>query len=376
MSYTHLSRDERYQIQCLLELGQSAAAIARHLQRHPSTIRRELARNASAAAAYRADAAHSQAGARQSARTNAWRFTPDDWALVMAYLQLDLSPQQVAQRLLLEQRLCISHSCIYQRLQRQPSHCPRLRCGQRRRKARAPGVGQLADRLGIEQRPAIAQERSRLGDWEGDTIVSGQGALAGLLTLAERRSRYTLAAPLAQRRAEPTAEAIIELLRPHRQLCHTLTLDNGKEFAQHVCVARRLDMQVYFADPHSSWQRGLNENHNGLLRYYFPKGSDLSHVSEQQVLDAVHRLNHRPRRCLGWLTPHEVFHGFEMTPLTLRAANKSLSSPVARYAFDGAWARTGTKRSARLCSKGLSRCCPQSSLVPKEAGPDSAMKGL
>ena len=236
----------------------------------------------------------------------------------MHCLQLDLSPQQVSERLRLEQRLCISHGCIYRRLhQLRWDRTPRLRCGQRRRKA-PEGVGQLPDRVGIEQRPAIVDERSRLGDWEGDTIVSGQGALGAILTLAERCSRYTLAAPLKRRQADATGEAIIELLRPHRTKRHTLTLDNGKEFAQHGRVARYLDMPVYFADPHSPWQRGLNENHNGLLRYYFPKGSDLSAVTETEVLDAVYRLNHRPRKCLGWKTPHEVFHGFEMTPLTLQ----------------------------------------------------------
>lgn len=315
MSYTHLSRDERYQIQCLRELGHCAVDIAGRLQRHPSTVRRELARNAQAGH-YRADAAHTQASARQSGRSNAWRFAPQDWALVMTYLQLDLSPQQAAARLSLEQRLCISHSCIYTRLHQLGLHRPRLRCD-RRKRISSPGVGQLPDRVGIEQRPAIVDARSRLGDWEGDTIVSGQGALGAIVTLAERCSRYTLAALLKRRQAQATGEAIIELLRPHRTMRHTLTLDNGKEFAQHARVARHLDIQVYFADPHSPWQRGLNENHNGLLRYYFPKGSDLSAVTETEVLDAVHRLNHRPRRCLGWKTPHEVFHGFEMTPLTL-----------------------------------------------------------
>ena len=317
MSYTHLSQDERYQIQCLLQLGCCASDIARQLARHPSTIRREIARNTNAQGSYRAQAAQSQAHARQSQRSNAWCFEHEDWRLVMAYLQLDLSPQQVSERLLLEQRLCISHTCIYQRLQRPGTEHLSLRCGQRRRKARARGAGQIPDRVGIEQRPAIVDERSRLGDWEGDTIVSGQGALGAIVTLNERASRYTLAMPLERRLAEDTGEAIIELLRPHRQCRHTLTLDNGKEFAQHARVAHQLDMQLFFADPHSPWQRGLNENHNGLLRYYFPKGSDLGRVSQQQVLDAVHRLNHRPRKCLGWKTPHEVFNGFEIVPLTL-----------------------------------------------------------
>ena len=160
-------------------------------------------------------------------------------------------------------------------------------------------------------------KRARLGDWEGDTIASGAGGLAGLVTLTERLSRYTLAQHVQRRQAEPVGQAIIEMLRPHPRRRHTLTLDNGKEFAEHRWVHRRLKTKVYFADPHSPWQRGLNENHNGLLRHYFPKGSDLGMASEEQVLQAVYRLNHRPRRCLGWKTPHEVFHGYKVTPLTL-----------------------------------------------------------
>ncbi|MCA0325463.1 MAG: IS30 family transposase [Proteobacteria bacterium] len=316
MSYTHLSRDERYQIQSWLELGLSVADIAQRLGRHRSTIAREIERNRSADA-YRAGAAQAQARERQSCRRNALRLLAPDWALVMAYLQLDLSPQQVSKRLALEQRLRVSHSCIYRYLQRPGVAPPVLRCARRRRPRPSSGAGLLPQRVGIEQRPAIVQQRSRRGDWEGDTIASGHHGLAGLVTLTERYSRYTLAAAVPRRQAEPVAQAVIELLRPHQGKRHTLTLDNGKEFAQHGFVRHCLGTRVYFADPHSPWQRGLNENHNGLLRYYFPKGSDLGQFSQQQVLDAVYRLNHRPRRCLGWRTPHEVFHGFTVTPLTL-----------------------------------------------------------
>lgn len=316
MSYTHLSHHERYQIQCYLELQLSIGQIAQKLGRHRSTIAREIARNARPQQPYCAQHAHTRSHERIS-RTNARRFDARHWALVMRYLQLDLSPQQVCERLRLEQRLHISHSCIYRHLHQLPEPRPRLRCGQRRRRRGAAGAGQLPERVGIEQRPEVVAQRSRLGDWEGDTIVSGKGGLAAVLTLSERRSRYTLGMHLHRRQAEETAEAMIELLSPHRHVCHTLTLDNGKEFAQHAWVASRLQMQVYFADPHSPWQRGTNENSNGLLRYYFAKGSDLSAIDQQQVLEAVYRLNHRPRRCLGWKTPHEVFHGYEVSPLTL-----------------------------------------------------------
>lgn len=319
MSYTHLSQDERYQIQCLLQLGQRPSEIARKLHRHPSTISREIARHGGPDG-YQAHASHLAARARQSQRRNARQITDQQWALVLLYLQLGLSPEQVPNRLRLELRPSVSCSCIYKRLHSLPpsERCKiSPRCGHPRKPRPAAGVGQLPDRVGIEQRPALVQQRQRLGDWEGDTIVSGKHGLAALVTLTERRSRYSLAALVPRRQAEPVAEKIIEMLRPHKLLCHTLTLDNGKEFAQHGWIGRCLGMQVYFADPHSPWQRGLNENHNGLLRHDFPKGCDFSKVSEQQVLDAVYRLNHRPRKCLGWKTPHEVFHGFEIVPLTL-----------------------------------------------------------
>ena len=191
----------------------------------------------------------------------------------------------------------------------------RLRCGRRRRKAQ-PGTGQIPDRVGIAQRPAIVDRCTRRGDWEGDTIVSGAGGLAALVTLTERRSRYTLAAHVPRRQAQPVSQAIIQMLRAHPRHRHTLTLDNGKEFAQHAWVQRCLGTRVYFADPHSPWQRGLNENHNGLLRHYLPKCSDLGSVTTMQLDEAIYRLNHRPRQCLGWKTPHEVFHGYSITPLT------------------------------------------------------------
>lgn len=317
MSYTHLSQTERYQIQCLHELGLSPTRIAAQLGRHRSTIAREIKRSGCAPRCYKAAPAQQHAQLRrQGSRCNAQRLSEHHWALVMAYLELDLSPQQVAQRLRLEKRLRISHTWIYTHVQRLGKARERLRCGQRRRKAHS-GAGQLQARVGIEQRPAIVDKRSRRGDWEGDTIASGAGGLAAVVTLTERRSRYTLAQHVQRRQAEPVGQAIVEMLRPHKRRRYTLTLDNGKEFAQHRWVSKSLKTRVYFADPHSPWQRGLNENHNGLLRHYLPKGSDLGLFDQQQVLDAVYRLNHRPRRCLGWKTPHEVFYGFGITPITL-----------------------------------------------------------
>lgn len=274
-------------------------------------------RDSGASTAYQAHNAHQQALSRQSGQTNAQRFDDAQWELVLSYLQLDLSPQQAAARLGLEKRLRISHTCIYNRLRRMGQGAPRLRCGQRRRKAHT-GAGQLRDRVGIAQRPAIVDKRARLGDWEGDTIASGAGGLAGLVTLTERLSRYTLAQHVQRRQAEPVGQAIIEMLRPHPRHRHTLTLDNGKEFAEHRWVHRRLKTKVYFADPHSPWQRGSNENINGLIRQYLPKGTDLS-VHSQEKLDAIAlQLNMRPRKRFDFKCPIEVMGEVMQNSMAMR----------------------------------------------------------
>ena len=129
--------------------------------------------------------------------------------------------------------------------------------------------------------------------------------------------RYTLAAPVASKHSTGVTQCIIELLRPHKHQCLTLTFDNGKEIAEHVFIAKCLQADVYFAHPYHSWERGLNENTNGLLRQYFPKKTDLRKVTLEEVNDAVYKRNHKPRKCLGYRTPHEVFFDLEMQPLKL-----------------------------------------------------------
>lgn len=322
MTYTHLTQDERYQIHALKRQGIGLARIAAELMRSPSTISREVTRNASALG-YKPALAHRAARARQTERRNALEFTPQQWSHVDAYLRLDLSPQQCSGRLLLEHALHISHECVYQHVYKDKAQggdlVRLLRCQKVRKKRYASGQerrGTLKNRVSIEQRPAVVDKRSRIGDWEGDTVI-GKRHQGVLVTLVERKSRYTLAAQLDSRHSNKVTQAIIELLGPHRQQCKTLTFDNGKEFAEHEFIANCLDAKVYFAHPYCSWERGLNENHNGLLRQFFPKATNLLKVTQDEVNEAVYRLNHRPRKCLGYLTPHEVFYGLEMRPLKL-----------------------------------------------------------
>lgn len=320
MTYKHLTREERYQIHALRRQGISLAVIALELNRSRSTITRELKRNADAKG-YKPAKAHDRARTRQSTRRNARQFGTQQWSQVHSYLRLGLSPEQVSGRLKEERELRISHECIYQHIysdkRADGDLVQHLRCQKVRRKRYASGQerrGTLKNRVSIEQRPAIVDQRSRIGDWEGDTVV-GKGHQGVLVTLVERKSRYTLAQQLDSRHSAGVTEAVIALLRPHKDLCETITFDNGKEFAQHEFIADSLGAHVYFAHPYHSWERGLNENTNGLLRQYFPKSTNLRKVSQHEVDDAVYRLNHRPRKCLNYRTPHEVFMGLEIRPL-------------------------------------------------------------
>jgi IS30 family transposase len=322
MTYKHLTREERYQIHALKRQGVSLGCIAAELARNSSTISRELRRN-SGAKGYKPAQAHDRALARQSERRNAQQFSSNQWVDVEALLRLSLSPEQVSGRLRLEKAMRISTETIYQRAYRDKARggdlVSYLRCQKARRKRYASGQdrrGMLANRVGIEQRAAVVDQRSRIGDWEGDTVI-GKNHKGILVTLVERKSRYTLACQVASRHSVGVTEAVIALLRPHKRQCHTLTFDNGKEFAEHAFMAQCLQAKVYFAHPYCSWQRGLNENHNGLLRQYFPKKTNFLKVSQQEVDDAVYLLNHRPRKCLGYRTPHEVFFGLKTRPITL-----------------------------------------------------------
>lgn len=322
MTYTHLTQEERYQIHALKRQNISLTRIAAELGRDRSTISRELKRNTSLNG-YKPAAAHKQARARQCERRNARHFSAQQWHHVDAYLRLHLSPQQCSGRLKLEKAFSISAESVYQHAYKDKARggdlVSYLRCQKVRRKRYASGQerrGVLKNRIGIEQRPTVVDRRSRIGDWEGDSVI-GHAHQGVLVTLVERKSRYTLACQLDSRHSTKVTQAVIDLLRPHKAQCKTLTFDNGKEFAEHEFIAQCLEAKVYFAHPYCSWERGLNENHNGLLRQFFPKQTNLLKVSQDEVNDAVYRLNHRPRKCLGYRTPHEVFYRLKMRPIKL-----------------------------------------------------------
>ena len=223
------------------------------------------------------------------------------------------SPQQISRWLARTQRNCISHELIYQLIWADKHAGGTLfrqlrRSGKKYNKqaGKLAGRGVIPGRIDIDQRPPIVEQRIRIGDWEADTIV-GAGRKGAILSLVERVSRYTLLHKLKAATAERTSRAIINKLRRHSARVHTITADNGKEFAGHQHVARRLAADFYFAKPYHAWERGLNENTNGLVRQYFPKGTSFAHVTQAAVCRVQNKLNSRPRKVLGYRSPNEVF---------------------------------------------------------------------
>ena len=160
--------------------------------------------------------------------------------------------------------------------------------------------------MDIADRPSIVDTRSRIGDWEADTVI-GKNHQGAILTLIERKSRLYLALPIKRKTAQASRDAIIELLSPIKNLVHTITFDNGREFNRHSEIAKQLNCNTYFAKPYHSWERESNENHNGLLRQFFPKKMKLDKITDNEVKTATDLMNNRPRKCLGFKTPFEVF---------------------------------------------------------------------
>ena len=183
-----------------------------------------------------------------------------------------------------------------------------LRCQKRRRKRYGTHSrrGIIPNQVSIDDRPAIVEAKQRLGDWEGDTVI-GKGHRGALVTLVERQSLFTVIKNVCRKTAELVRRAVTQGLAPYKDQVQTITYDNGREFADHEGMGKDLDAKIYFAHPYASWERGLNENTNGLIRQYFPKNRDLTTVSEQEIDHATNQLNHRPRKTLEFKTPYEVF---------------------------------------------------------------------
>jgi IS30 family transposase len=309
-TYHQLTQEQRYQIYALRKTKHTLSEIAAVIGRHKSTVSRELKRN-HGRRGYRPQQAQVLAVKRRPKAVP--RITKVVWTTVEHLLRQEWSPEQISGRLKKEQDIRISHEWIYQYILEDKRGggdlYKHLRCQKKRRKRYGSydRRGKLPNCRSIEERPALVQARKRVGDWEVDTLLGKQQKHA-MLTLTERKSRFTLLGKIPRRTAGAVRQRLCQLMLPLKDKVHTLTSDHGKEFAEHQMIARTLQLKFYFAHPYAAWERGTNENTNGLLRQYFPKKSDFQTLSNKKIEHAMTRLNFRPRKSLRFKTPFEVFY--------------------------------------------------------------------
>lgn len=310
--YRHLTSDDRIVIHTLLQVGKSRRCIAGLLGRSHVTISREISRN-TGARGYRPKQAQQNAEVRQQ-KPRHRKMT----AAVIAYIEEKLreehSPEQIAGSMECALGVRLSPERIYQHLWQDKreggtlyTHL-RIANGKKRRKRYAgkDRCSRIPGRVGIQERPAVVAAKTRLGDWEVD-LVSGAHHKGFLVTLVERKSKFTLIGQVRQKTSGAVKAEILRLFAELKGLVKTLTYDNGLEFCEHQAINEALDCTSYFANPYHSWERGLNENTNGLIRQYFPKGVDLRDIDPEEIIFVQARLNSRPRKTLDFKTPEEVF---------------------------------------------------------------------
>lgn len=317
----HITVEQRYQIQALLNAGKNQTEIAQILGKDKSVISRELKRNRLANGKYKAEMAEQfyRYRRKRSRKTSKWR-NAELRMYVEEQLRDDKSPEQISGILRNEQRgWSISHEAIYQYVWKDKRKggtlCKHLRNQGRRyqkRGNRKNARGSIPNRVGIEHRPPIVEQRSRIGDFEVDLII-GKNHKNPILTIVERKSGFALLRKLPSKEAHVTAQQLVAALLPIKDYVHTITADNGKEFAKHETVAEKLNAQCYFATPYHSWERGTNENFNRLLRQYFPKKSSFEYITDEQLLTVQNKLNNRERKRLGFISPIKYLQSLLLT---------------------------------------------------------------
>lgn len=317
MSYKHITRDQRVELSALIKTGLPKTEIARHLGLHRTSVWREIKRNKGTGAQYDVRVSH-PASCRRRKNANAGgdkiRNNKRLRSFIIKKLKLFWSPEQIAGRLrVMEDRTVICHETIYRfiyrqapeliRYLRQQKSKYRKRHGSRKRMIRARELGKRR----IDQRPVIADIRGRIGDWEGDIVVGGERD-TGILTHVDRKSGFLLADKLERTHAEYVRRIAVKRFGSiplhHR---HTVTYDNGLSFAEHSIMERETNMLIYFAYPYHSWERGTNENTNGLLRQFYPKKTLFRYLDQEELDKIVRLINNRPRKRHNYRTPLEVF---------------------------------------------------------------------
>jgi transposase, IS30 family len=314
MKYHQITSQERYAIQALRRQGLSLRAVARNVGRSPATISRELRRNLSSQGYYTPFKAHERAHARRSRCRRKTHFRADDWVLVEHLIGLDWSPEQVAGWLRLHGILAISHETIYLRVWQEKASGGQLwrhlrQAGKKRRKRYGAydSRGRLAGKRHISERPAEVEARQVLGHWEIDTMKGDDQARHSVLTMVERAVGYVAIGKLECHTAAETTLRCIELIGREQGRVRSITADNGTEFHDYRRIEAATAVAFYFATPHHAWERGSNENTNGLIRQYLPKRRSMAHISQADCDAIAKRLNSRPRKRLGYRTPEECY---------------------------------------------------------------------
>jgi transposase, IS30 family len=311
--YTQITSEERYTIACCRAARMSVEEIAAITGRHRSTIYREVARNLGSGGRYRCSKAQEKTNGRRSRSRRNRHFGQEDWAIVERFLREKWSPEQISGRLRKEGVLRISHETIYQHIWRDKKaggelhkhlRCAPKKC--RKRYRSHDSRGRLAGKRDITERPPGVEERSEIGHWETDTVM-GSGDRNCIVTMVERKTAVVVIGKLESRTKEEVHKRMVGLIRAQKHPVLTMTADNGTEFHGYKNIEKLTGVEFYFAKPYHSWERGLNENTNGLIRQYLPKGTSMAHLTQWECTRIADKLNNRPRKRLGYRTPRECY---------------------------------------------------------------------
>jgi IS30 family transposase len=321
MSYKHLTLEERYHIQAYKEAGYKQNEIAEEIGVDPSTISRELQKNSSKIRKrYTATKANQVAKDKRmyASRKSNKKMDNKLKKTVTKYLLNDWSPEQISARLKLTNDIDISFVRIYQFIEQDKqeggdlyTHLRFYHTGHRRARYGSKSKGRIKDRVSISQRDEIVDEKSRVGDWEIDTIV-GAKQKGAITTVVERATSLLRISIPTSKKAIDIENETIRIMLPLKEKIHTITSDNGLEFSNHKNISQALEYEHYFCHPYSSWERGLNEYTNGLIRQYIPKGTSFDDITPEYIQMIEDKLNNRPRKALGWKTPNEAFYCLKM----------------------------------------------------------------
>lgn len=311
--FTQLTLKERYQISAYIKVGYTQKQMALCLGISQSTISRELKRN-SYQSIYKPELAEQFTFHRHKYKTKYLKLTRKVMNYIKDKLKEDWSPEQISGVMKKDKLPWVSHETIYQYIYKNKYHGGKLylKLRHKNKKYHKRGNdynsrGVIKNRVSINQRPKIVEHKKRVGDFEIDTVI-GKNHIGALVTIVDRASKFTLIKKVDSKKADVVSQALIDMLYPIRELTHTITSDNGKEFAYHEKVSKALDTKFYFANPYHSWERGLNEHTNGLIRQYLPKQTDFTRIKRREIQEIQNRLNNRPRKSLGYKTPSEVFY--------------------------------------------------------------------